>query len=158
MILVVHSGSRIRTFYPYRIPDPGVKKAPDPGSGSATLAINKLFEWLFSRVLASHPWRPRFDSRPGHVSLGTSSLGWRWPWSSLSIVASFVTSHLFMLSKIITVQLKKFVQMLILLMCKFLVRSKDFEISVIFWLYLGLINTSQTYSSNAFDTETGKKV
>jgi hypothetical protein len=31
--------SRIRmlTFYPSRIPDSGVKKAPDPGSGSATL-------------------------------------------------------------------------------------------------------------------------
>ncbi len=28
---------RILTFYPSRIPDPGVKKAPDPGSGSATL-------------------------------------------------------------------------------------------------------------------------
>jgi hypothetical protein len=25
------------TFYPSRIPDPGVKKATDPGSGSATL-------------------------------------------------------------------------------------------------------------------------
>jgi hypothetical protein len=25
------------TFYPSRIPDPGVKKAPNPGSGSATL-------------------------------------------------------------------------------------------------------------------------
>ena len=24
----------------FRIPDPGVKKAPDPGSGSATLATN----------------------------------------------------------------------------------------------------------------------
>ncbi len=24
---------------PFRIPDPGVKKAPDPGSGSATLRI-----------------------------------------------------------------------------------------------------------------------
>jgi hypothetical protein len=34
MIWVVHPGSRIRilTFYPSRIPDPGVKKAPDPGS------------------------------------------------------------------------------------------------------------------------------
>jgi hypothetical protein len=33
---VVHSGSRIRilTFYPSRIPDPGVKKAPDPGSAT----------------------------------------------------------------------------------------------------------------------------
>ncbi len=28
---------RILIFYPSRIPDPGVKKAPDPGSGSATL-------------------------------------------------------------------------------------------------------------------------
>jgi hypothetical protein len=36
MIRVVHSGSGIRTLYPSRIPDPGVKKAPDPGS--ATLA------------------------------------------------------------------------------------------------------------------------
>jgi hypothetical protein len=26
-------------FYPSRIPDPGVKKALDPGSGSATLVI-----------------------------------------------------------------------------------------------------------------------
>ncbi len=28
---------RILIFYPSLIPDPGVKKAPDPGSGSATL-------------------------------------------------------------------------------------------------------------------------
>jgi hypothetical protein len=34
MIRVVHpgSGSRIQIFYPYRIPDKGVKKTPDPGS------------------------------------------------------------------------------------------------------------------------------
>jgi hypothetical protein len=34
MIRIVHPGSRIRmlTFYPSRIPDPGVKKAPDLGS------------------------------------------------------------------------------------------------------------------------------
>jgi hypothetical protein len=32
---------RILTFYPSPIPDPGVKKAPDPGSGSATLAVNQ---------------------------------------------------------------------------------------------------------------------
>ncbi len=37
------------------------------------IAINKLFEWL----------RAGFVSRPGYVSPGTSSLGWRWPWSSL---------------------------------------------------------------------------
>jgi hypothetical protein len=29
--------SRILIFYPTRIPDPGVKKEPDPGSGYATL-------------------------------------------------------------------------------------------------------------------------
>jgi hypothetical protein len=36
MIRVVHPGSRIRmlTFYPSRIPDPGVKKAPDLGSAT----------------------------------------------------------------------------------------------------------------------------
>ncbi len=34
MIWVVHLGSRIRmlTLLPSRIPDPGVKKAPNPGS------------------------------------------------------------------------------------------------------------------------------
>ncbi len=31
------------------------------------------------------PQRPVFDSRPGYVSLGYSSRGWRWPWSSLSL-------------------------------------------------------------------------
>jgi hypothetical protein len=30
-------GSRIQGSKRHRIPDPGVKKAPDPGSGSATL-------------------------------------------------------------------------------------------------------------------------
>ena len=37
MIWVVHPGSGILFFYPSRIPDPGTKKAPEPGSGSATL-------------------------------------------------------------------------------------------------------------------------
>jgi hypothetical protein len=32
------SGYRILIFYPFLIPDPGDKKAPDPGSRSATLA------------------------------------------------------------------------------------------------------------------------
>ena len=27
----------------FRIPDPGVKKAPDPGSGSATLVVGTVF-------------------------------------------------------------------------------------------------------------------
>ncbi len=30
------------TFYPSRIPDPGVKKAPDPGTGSATLLVGTV--------------------------------------------------------------------------------------------------------------------
>ncbi len=46
MIRVVLPGSRIRmltlsTRPGSRIPDPGVKKAPDPGSGSATLLSKK---------------------------------------------------------------------------------------------------------------------
>jgi hypothetical protein len=36
MIWDVHPGARIRIFIPSRIPDPGVKTSPDPGSGSAT--------------------------------------------------------------------------------------------------------------------------
>ncbi len=31
-------------------------------------------------------WKPGFDSGLGHVSSETSSLGWRWPWSSPIIV------------------------------------------------------------------------
>jgi hypothetical protein len=45
-IRVIHLGSgvriRILTFYSSRIPDPGVKMAADPGSGSATLAKNTV--------------------------------------------------------------------------------------------------------------------
>jgi hypothetical protein len=33
---------RILTCYTSRIPDPGVKKTPDPGSGSATLILNNI--------------------------------------------------------------------------------------------------------------------
>jgi hypothetical protein len=41
MILVVHPGPwiQILTFYPSRIPDLGVKKAPDPGSGSGSATL-----------------------------------------------------------------------------------------------------------------------
>ncbi len=31
---------------PFRIPDPGVKKAPDPGSGSATLIFFSLLGYF----------------------------------------------------------------------------------------------------------------
>ncbi len=34
--------SRIRIFYPSKIPDPGVKKAPDPESGSTTLILGAV--------------------------------------------------------------------------------------------------------------------
>jgi hypothetical protein len=40
MIRVVHPGSGFRILI---FPDPGVKKAPDPGSGSATLISNNNF-------------------------------------------------------------------------------------------------------------------
>jgi hypothetical protein len=36
MTRVVHPGSRILIFYPFRIPDKS-QNAPEPGSGSATL-------------------------------------------------------------------------------------------------------------------------
>jgi hypothetical protein len=39
MIQVVHPESRIQGSKRHRIPDPGVKKAPDPRSGSATLVL-----------------------------------------------------------------------------------------------------------------------
>jgi hypothetical protein len=38
----IRTGIQILTFYPFWIPDPWVKKAPDPGSGSATL----LTRWI----------------------------------------------------------------------------------------------------------------
>ncbi len=34
----------------FRIPDPGVKKAPDPGSGSATLISAAITGWLLLAV------------------------------------------------------------------------------------------------------------
>ncbi len=44
--------SRIRmlSFYLSRIPDPGVKKAPDPGSGSATLIRIIVNSWIQIRI------------------------------------------------------------------------------------------------------------
>jgi hypothetical protein len=46
--------SRILTFYPSRIPDPGVKKAPDPGSGSATLDnMSMICRYLDDGVVGS---------------------------------------------------------------------------------------------------------
>jgi hypothetical protein len=45
--------SRILTFYPSRIPDPGVKKAPDPGSGSAKLDLSMICRYIDERVVGS---------------------------------------------------------------------------------------------------------
>jgi len=46
LLLFLDPGSEIRdpqkTYSGSRIPDPGVKKAPDPGSGSATLVASVL--------------------------------------------------------------------------------------------------------------------
>jgi hypothetical protein len=41
MIRDVHPGSRVRIliFYPSRIPDPGVKKAPDPRSATLVQSL-----------------------------------------------------------------------------------------------------------------------
>jgi hypothetical protein len=54
MIRVVHPGYRIRmlTFYPSRISDPGVKKAPDPDPQHcypAVLSIRDILAWIWIR-------------------------------------------------------------------------------------------------------------
>jgi hypothetical protein len=65
MIRVVHPGSRIldpdTDFLPCRIPDPGVKKAPNPGSGSATLIyflvsdmVQKILSVQFYNILSTY--------------------------------------------------------------------------------------------------------
>jgi hypothetical protein len=59
MIRVVHLGSRSRIriliFYPSRIPDPGVKKALDPGSGSGTLEKQQGYAlWYFKKKIFFH--------------------------------------------------------------------------------------------------------
>jgi hypothetical protein len=69
MILVVYPGSliRIMTFNPSPIPDPMIKKAPDPGSGSPTL----VFLFLISYALRIRRASPRFSisGYPDQVSL-----------------------------------------------------------------------------------------
>ncbi len=59
MIRDVHLGSRIRIFSPIPDPDPGVKKVPDPESGSATLQerrqnLTRIFQ---KRGLAGLIWK-----------------------------------------------------------------------------------------------------
>jgi hypothetical protein len=47
-------------FFPFRIPDPGVKKAPDPGSGSPTL-INIFTTWNRSKNMPTKVQKPFFE-------------------------------------------------------------------------------------------------
>ncbi len=62
VIRVVHpgSGSWIWSliFYPSRFPDPGFKKAPDPGSGSATLDLTPYLVYgTYLALRCPRPWR-----------------------------------------------------------------------------------------------------
>jgi hypothetical protein len=56
---------RILILYPSRIPNPGVKKAPDPGSGSATLEIYiyKNSVIINTVPVLSHPSPPRWSRK-----------------------------------------------------------------------------------------------
>jgi hypothetical protein len=61
-----------------------------------TIVSGLILCWSFSVVARSYVpnsysnysfiEETRADSQQRHVSLGTSSLGWKWPWSSLFIV------------------------------------------------------------------------
>jgi hypothetical protein len=56
MVRAVHPGSR-SLFYQSRIPDPGVKKAPDPGSGSSTLVLLRIMNalmWTITILVPNH--------------------------------------------------------------------------------------------------------
>jgi hypothetical protein len=59
MIPVVHPGFPIRilTLYPSRIPNPGVKKVPNPGSGSAKLELGKACEGNQNDAYNQSCWR-----------------------------------------------------------------------------------------------------
>ncbi len=48
--------SGIRDKNLFRIPDPGVKKAPDPGSGSATLSLAIIFGSGYGTYISSWNW------------------------------------------------------------------------------------------------------
>ncbi len=68
----------------FRIPDPGVKKAPDPGSGSATLPITmhvrlRVLTWAEQR--APPDWtasRPQWERAPECSPPGTLRCEQRW--------------------------------------------------------------------------------
>jgi len=62
----VYPGSRICIF---SIPDPGVKKAPDPGSRLAT-----LFKALWNPTLSTVLRNPAFETYVGHVYIDAECL------------------------------------------------------------------------------------
>jgi hypothetical protein len=51
------------------------------------IAINKIQAVRMALFKSARlpPWRPGFDSRPGHAVMGPASLEWRWLWSNLFI-------------------------------------------------------------------------
>ena len=67
---------RILIFYPSRIPDPGVKKAPDPGTGSATL---DGYMWILTKCQNWFSLMLRFDEK----TLSTSRQGHFFLWHDL---------------------------------------------------------------------------
>ncbi len=82
--------SRIRIFYPSKIPDPGVKKAPDPGSTTLILgAVPHLSEKLDPDPHWSKKFRSRRGSKWSHGAQWTFTMeAWRLkmkPWKVFPI-------------------------------------------------------------------------
>jgi hypothetical protein len=90
MIRVVHPVSRIRilTFYPSLIPDPGVKKAPDPGSGSATLEF--YFDPSIIIKTKSTEIKPSHSEVKGESSIISESTRLTSKQSSLEFIIAFI--------------------------------------------------------------------
>ncbi len=61
---------RILIFFPSRIPDPGIKKAPDPASGSTTLQKAQIFMRFQMFVQMFQIWTLKMG-KSGHFLLAT---------------------------------------------------------------------------------------
>ncbi len=66
MIRDVRPGSRILIFYPSRIPDPGVKKAPDPGPATLQLRLEAQFTFdnLFYGQVLTQLYHRKYSKLP----------------------------------------------------------------------------------------------